>query len=50
MTAMTDLERELLDIERQALAGEWARIRQAEQLLADVDAGLDRMRQILREM
>ncbi|WP_433357953.1 hypothetical protein ACQP25_45235 (plasmid) [Microtetraspora malaysiensis] len=48
--AMTALERELLDIERLALAAERARLRKAEQLLVEVDEGLDRMRQILNEM
>jgi len=49
MRAISDLDWDLYKVERAAVAGEWARIRQAEHHLAEVDAGLARMRQILAD-
>lgn len=47
MEAISDLDWDLYKIERSAVAQEWARIHQAETLLDQVNAGLDRMQQIL---
>jgi hypothetical protein len=48
--ALTSVERELLEIEAQAVAAEWTRVHQAERLLAEVDKGLAEMRRIIGEM
>ncbi|GIH69415.1 hypothetical protein [Sphaerimonospora thailandensis] len=49
MRQISDLDWELYLVERAAVAAEWQRLRQAEMLLADVDARLARMRQILND-